>query len=651
MTRWLTAIALGLLTSAATAVPVLQGPPPRAITDPHSIDSPRVAGTGAVAIADLFKTAESLSAVWSADGSAIIYSSDQSGRLNLWRQPVAGGAPMQLTHAEDRQWFQQATADGRAIVFQSDRGGREIYDLYMVPAGGGEAVNLTATEEASETFPVLSRDGKWVAYSSRPRTEPATDLGVMELATRQMRLLTHERSPSMMWIPVAFSADGRTLLANRTDIMRAHGAVYRIDVASGAATRLTADEAGAYSAASDWSADGRWIGLTTETAAGDRQAAILDLRSGAVHLLKPDHWEQSAGRFSPDGRTLLATSNVDGRDTVLAYDLAKRSVEPLPLPPGLNADAYFGAMPSFSPDGRQLLFPHQSGAEPLEYWVYDRASRQSHPVTRLATLATPGLPRTQVVHYRSHDGTVISAVLWVPANLDRNGRAPGVVFPHGGPTGQTKDGFDLIPIALASRGYLVIAPNPRGSTGYGRAFMLANQRDLGGGDLEDEIAGADFMVATGYVDPKRIGITGGSYGGFMTLMAVGKAADRWAAAVDWFGIVNWVSMYERGSPQLRHYQAGLIGDPVTDKDVYTRVSPLTYLGQTRAPLLVLQGENDIRVPKEESEQIVDFLSRQGKVVDVHYYPEEGHGFAKRENQRDAIERTVAWFERYLKAAP
>jgi dipeptidyl aminopeptidase/acylaminoacyl peptidase len=258
------------------------------------------------------------------------------------------------------------------------------------------------------------------------------------------------------------------------------------------------------------------------------------------------------------------------------------------------------------------------------------------------------LPRTQIVHYRSADGTVISAILWMPYNLNRDGTAPAVVHPHGGPTGQTKDSFDRLPIALASRGYVVLAPNPRGSTGYGRAFMEGNKRDLGGGDLEDEVAGADFLVATGYVDSKRIGITGGSYGGFMTLMAVAKTPDRWAAAVDWYGIVNWTTMYERGSPQLRHYQSGLIGDPVADRDVYARVSPLTYLGQTRAPLLVLQGENDIRVPKEESEQIVDYLRNQGKLVDVHYYPEEGHGFAKRENQIDAIERTVQWFEKYLR---
>jgi dipeptidyl aminopeptidase/acylaminoacyl peptidase len=634
--------------SATHASPVLTGPPPRQVTDPASVSSARMADAAPVPIADLFKTSQSRSAVWSADGTSIIFSSDQAGRMNLWRQPVVGGPAAMLTHADDAQWFQKVTPDGKWIVFQSDRGGREVYDLYAAPAAGGDVVNLTATDEVSETFPVVSRRGSLIGYSTRVRTEPATDLAVLDRATRRSRQLTHEASPSMMWTAIAFVPGDRALIANRSDIMRAHGAVYEVDVATGAAKRLTPDEAGAYNAATDLSPDGRWLSLTTETASGERQAAIMQVGTGKIRLLLPGNWEQSAGRFSPDGHTVLAVSNVDGRDTVVSYDLGRHRVETLPLPPGINSDPFFGTLPAFSPDGSTLLFPHQSGSEPLEYWSYERSSGRSSPVTHMASLPSARLPRTQIVHYRSADGTVISAILWMPYNLNRDGTAPAVVHPHGGPTGQTKDSFDRLPIALASRGYVVLAPNPRGSTGYGRAFMEGNKRDLGGGDLEDEVAGADFLVATGYVDSKRIGITGGSYGGFMTLMAVAKTPDRWAAAVDWYGIVNWTTMYERGSPQLRHYQSGLIGDPVADRDVYARVSPLTYLGQTRAPLLVLQGENDIRVPKEESEQIVDYLRNQGKLVDVHYYPEEGHGFAKRENQIDAIERTVQWFEKYLR---
>ena len=181
-------------------------------------------------------------------------------------------------------------------------------------------------------------------------------------------------------------------------------------------------------------------------------------------------------------------------------------------------------------------------------------------------------------------------------------------------------------------------------------FQKANVKDLGGGDLQDEVYGAKFLEATGYVDPKKIGITGGSYGGYMTLMAIGKTPDVWAAAVEEYGIINWLTMLQHEDPFLQQYEKSLLGDPEKDRAIYDADSPLTYIKNAKAPLLVLQGDNDIRVPKEEAEQVVKTLQEAGKTVDAHYYSNEGHGFAKRENQIDAIRRTIDWFDRYLKGA-
>ena len=193
-----------------------------------------------------------------------------------------------------------------------------------------------------------------------------------------------------------------------------------------------------------------------------------------------------------------------------------------------------------------------------------------------------------------------------------------------------------------------IAPNVRGSTGYGTEFQKANHQDLGGGDLQDEVYAARFLVDTGYVNARKIGMMGGSYGGYMTLMAVGRTPDVWAAGVEMFGIINWFTMLEHEDPLLQEYEKSLLGDPVKDRKVYSDASPIQYIRNARAPLLVLQGENDIRVPKEEAEQVAAILKSAGKTVDAHYYPNEGHGFAKRENQIDSIQRTISWFDRYLK---
>ncbi len=211
-------------------------------------------------------------------------------------------------------------------------------------------------------------------------------------------------------------------------------------------------------------------------------------------------------------------------------------------------------------------------------------------------LASAALPGSQLVTYKSFDGRLISAFVWIPFNLKRDGTAAAVVMPHGGPTGQTLDTFNSRAMLLASRGFVVIAPNVRGSTGYGMEFQKANYQDLGGADLKDEIAGVDFLKATGFIDTKKVGIWGGSYGGFMTLMAIGKTPAVWSAAVDEYGILNWYTMLQHEDPQLQEYEKSLLGDPEKDRAVYEATSPLKYIRDERAPLLVLQGERDIRVP-------------------------------------------------------
>jgi dipeptidyl aminopeptidase/acylaminoacyl peptidase len=633
--------------SAFGATAVLSGPPSRAITDPKSIVSPANSAAREVPVADLFYTRGGLDAAWTPDGKTIVLSTNLTGRYNLWKLSASGGFPLQLTQSDDRQSGIAISPDGKTVVFQSDKGGGEIYDLYSVPIAGGAVTPLTKTPAVSETGAVFSPDGKWIAYDMRLAKAPSLDIGAMDMATGKFIQLTHEASPRHNWKVVGFIEGGRALIANRGTIDDKEAAVYRIDIATGAAKALTPDGPGHVTSATAASADGKTIAVTTETKSGDNQAGLLDVAGRATKLVKPDAWEQRSGSLSPDGKTLVFNSNVDGRTDL--FTASSGAVKRVQLPGGVNTEAVGGGS-SLSPDGRRLLVTHQASNAPFDYWIADLASGNSRPVTRLglASINPAALPAAQIVHYKSEDGTVISALLFVPFNLQRDGRSPGIVLPHGGPTGQTVDSFNRSVVALASRGYVVIAPNPRGSTGYGRAFMEANRMDLGGGDLADEVAGAKFMIATGYVDAKKIGITGGSYGGFMTLMAIGKEPSIWAAAVEQFGIINWFSMYDTSAAYLQQYLIGLLGDPVKDKAVYEAASPLTYIRKSNVPLLVLQGDNDIRVPKAQSVEVVDILKGMGRTVDAHYYPGEGHGFTKRENLIDSTERMVAWFDKYLK---
>ena len=265
------------------------------------------------------------------------------------------------------------------------------------------------------------------------------------------------------------------------------------------------------------------------------------------------------------------------------------------------------------------------------------------------SLTPETLPPSELVHYKSYDGKMITAILRMPFNLKRDGSNPAIIAPHGGPTGQTVDSWTRGANMLASRGYIVLMPNPRGSTGYGIDFQKANYQDLGGGDLKDELYGLDWLLATGYVDSKRVGVWGGSYGGFMALMLAARQPERFAAAVDLFGPLDWYTMLEHSDPLLNQYLRSLLGDPEKDRRIYEADSPIKYVQNIKAPLLVLQGDNDPRVPREETEQLVKILKGRGNVIEVVYYPDEGHGFDKLEHQIDAGRRTLAWFDKYLKA--
>jgi dipeptidyl aminopeptidase/acylaminoacyl peptidase len=625
------------------------GPQSRASTDPATVVSAQQSGASPVDIKDLLNTVRLGGAAWSPDGRQIVYGSNASGRINLWLMNADGSGSHQLTRSDDAQSGEIWAKDGSRIVYQQDRGGDEIYDLYFVAASGAEPQNLTNTGQTSETGPQFSLDGKWIAFQTREKQAPYTNLALMDWSTHKIRQLTHEQDPKKRsWHLVAWSPDGRFLFADRGDLNE-DSSVYRVNVQSGEAVELTPHQGKVLIEASSISPDGKTLLITSNEKGGSRNVALFDIDSRKKTWITDTQWEASSGSFSPNGDRFTYSLNADGRTSIQFVDTKTLNQYPKSLPEGLNLEQ---ANPSpFSSNG-EFLFVHQDSTHAPNLYVLAVGSASPQQITHgeSASLRSAVLPQSQIVHYRSFDGKLISAFLSVPFNLRRDGTNPLIVLPHGGPAGQTVDSFSPRTIALVSRGYIVIAPNVRGSSGYGADFQKANFQDLGGGDLQDEVYAVKFMEATGYIDTKKVGITGGSYGGFMTLMAIGKAPTIWAAAVEEYGIIDWYTMLQHSSPALQEYEKSLLGDPVKDREKYEAASPIKYLRDERAPLLVLQGENDIRVPREEAAQVVDILKKQGRTVDVVYYPQEGHGFLKREDQIDEIIRMVDWFDKYLKGA-
>jgi dipeptidyl aminopeptidase/acylaminoacyl peptidase len=626
-------------------------PDDRPITDPRSVASVRNPAAGPVPISQLYYTRTTFGAAWSPDGRQVAFTTNMTGRFNLWKVSAAGGWPIQLLESEDRQSGAVWSPDGKWIVFEQDFGGGELYDLFAIPSDGGELINLTNTPEVSESNAHWSPDGSLLAISYRPKASSTTDIALLDWKTKKVRKVTDEQTKNREWHGAIWSADGKTIYAERTNAGSTDSDVYRIDVASGRQENLTPHQGDVVYRPSSVSPDGHTLLITSNEKAGYDNVALLDVSSQQRTWATDAKWEASAGAFSPDSKSFTYTLNADGRTDIYLVDRKSGNRAKLPFPEGINYLA--GSPTAYAPSGDRMLVSHQSSTQPADLWVYDIAAQRLRQLTysAVASLNPSRLPASQLVHYKTFDDKTISAFLWVPFNLKRDGSNPGIVLPHGGPTGQTVDSFNKTAAALSSRGYVCIAPNVRGSTGYGMEFQRANYKDLGGGDLQDEVYAARFLASTGYVDPRKIGITGGSYGGYMAMIAIGRTPDVWAASVELFGITDWLTEQQHEEPTLQQYDQSILGDPVKDRRSYEDASPIKYFKYAKAPLLILQGANDIRDPKEEAEQAEAILKNEGKLVAAHYYPDEGHGFAKRENQIDAMQRTVEWFDHYLKNKP
>jgi len=644
--RWLMRVLI-VICCVFTPLAASTGPDDRPLTDPKSVVSESNPAARPAPIDDLYYTRSVFGAAWSPDGQQIVFTTDTSGRSNLWKVRASGGWPIQLTQSDDRQYSAVWSPDGKWIVYQQDRAGDELWDLYAIPSEGGEPLNLTNTPTIREQDPHWSHDGSTIAFAYKPKDGTQYDIALLDWSTRKVHKLTNEQQPGYSWNVVAWSRDDKVIYAGRVNPPFTDADVYRIDVATGKLENLTSHQGTIRYLASSLSPDGGTLLLSSDAKGGYMNIALLDVATKKLTWVTDLKWEVYSGNFSPDGKSYSYVVNEDGLIDAYLADRSTNRGEKLDLPHGLNS--FSGNPNEFAPQSDRVIVSHEASNQPGDLWIYDLNSRHAEQLTfsAIASLRATPLPPSQIVHYKSFDGRIISALLWMPFNLRRDGSNPALVLPHGGPTGQMVDYWNTDVAALTSRGYICIAPNPRGSTGYGLDFQKANFQDLGGGDLKDELAGVDFLKATGYVDPKKIGITGGSYGGFMTLMAIGKAPDIWSAAVELYGIINWSTMLKSSDPSLNEYLKALLGNPEENRKIYEADSPITYIRNEKAALLVLQGANDPRVPKEEAQQVVDILKKEGRVVDVHYYPNEGHGFVKRENQIDSIRRTVAWFDHYL----
>ena len=627
-------------------------PAPAAITDPKQITSkPDARVEKTLTIEKLYMTRQVGGSTWAPDGKTVAFITNLSGRNNVWLVPSEGGWPTQLTVSDQRQSSPTWSPDGKWIAYISDYDGDEQWDIFLVSPQTGQVVNLTSTREIAELSPAWSPDGRYLAYMVKPKTSSVFEIDVYDTVLRGVKHLTAGTAKDRMNVSPIWSSDGTFIVYTQEQSKGTDSNVFLVELASARSTLLTPHDGEHTYSGNDISPDGKSVLITSNAGNGYDNAGLLDIGSKKIHWITQDKWEISGDSFTPAGKFLTYSANVDGNTDIYMYDLASAKARILPLPQGVNFTA--GSPSPFTRDNSLLLYYHNGATAPGDLWVYHLADGKSYQLTsslvggvRSETMVEPYL-----VHYPSNDGKwTVSAFVYVPFNLPRNAGHPAIVYVHGGPSAQSMNTFNRFVQYMVNQGYIVIAPNYRGSTGYGKEFRQANLFDMGGGDLQDVLAAADWIKQTGYVDPKKLVLMGGSYGGYMTMMGVTKAPEMWAAGVPIVPFVNWFTEIQHEDPVLQQSDLATMGDPLKNKALYEDRSPINFVDQIKAPLYLLAGGNDPRCPKEEAQQVVDAIRKRGGVVEYKVYENEGHGFARVENQIDAYKRVADFLKAHVPPA-
>jgi len=577
------------------------------------------------------------------DGERVLFVSNISGQFNLWSVELDGGWPDQLTNFTDNSVRGVAVRDDGTILFHADRDGDEFHQLYRIPAEGGWPVQLTNREQVQHELSSGSwaLDGKSFAFSSNMRTPTDGEVFVWREGEDEPRYLFGE---GMYAFAVSFSPDGSKLLAvelrSNTD-----ASIWVIDVETGDAAEATPHVEGTKFLPGPWARDGSGFYLLTDEGREFTGLAFHSLATGERMWVEAPERDVEEVTGSRDGRVLAWIENTDGWAKVRVRDLERGVDLPEPkLPKG--AVSILGSGLSLSADGSRLAIVYETPLRPAEVFVVDTATGDGLPVTesRAAGLSALELREPELVSYESFDGRQIPAWLYTP---EGDGPFPFGVLIHGGPEAQERPVYRPYVQYLLSGGIGVLATNIRGSTGYGKTYQKLIHHDWGGGDLEDWRHAAEWLKRQPFVDGDRLAVFGGSYGGFATLTCVTRLPEYWKAAVDIVGPSNLLTFVRAVPPQWLRFMAQWVGDPDTEEEFLRERSPITYVDQVRAALLVIQGAKDPRVVKSESDQMVERLRELGREVEYVVFEDEGHGFTRYANDVHAYRLTCDWLESHL----
>ncbi len=604
------------------------------------------------AVSRMSRVGFSRSPSFSPDGKTIAFVSNLSGLPQVWTVPAAGGFPRMVTSFDDPVGGVEWSPDGAWIAFSLAPGGGMNAQVYLVKPDGTGLKRLTDGGKETNRLGNFRHDGKRLILGSNRRTGIGIDAYIYDVEAGRLDLVSEIAGTGGI---EDLSRDGKRALLNRLRY-RGSNDLFLVDLATKKETLLTPHE-GPGSFDGVFSPDGKVVWVSSnggrDRLAFGRIVIAADGRPGPIEIVAArEDAELQSFAIDDKGEKAALVWNVAGRHEMVIEDLLRMKVTATPKLPG---DLVSGV--TWSRDGKALAMTASGATAPADIFLLEEISSSSssspssrftritespHPGVDLSSLVSP-----ELLKFSAHDGEPLSGWLYRPRGA--KGPGPVVLSFHGGPEGQEVPSFRADYQALVAHGVAVFAPNVRGSSGFGKRFVNLDNGALRVNAVKDIVSCVDAVVKAGVADPKRIGIMGGSYGGYMTMAGLVDYPDMFAAGADLFGVVNFKTFFKHTEAWMAAISKVEYGDPATEGDMLDRLSPLTRIDRVKAPTLVLHGANDTNVPVIEAEQVVDSLKKRGIPVEYVLFPDEGHGFQKLPNRIKANVTLVKWFVKWLGA--
>jgi dipeptidyl aminopeptidase/acylaminoacyl peptidase len=568
------------------------------------------------------------------DGSRVAFSWNKTGDWQLYELDLTTGKSSLLTKSAGAKFSPQYSPDGSNLAYVVDFDGGENFHLFIKNLETGKEHDfMPDLNYALQPNLCWSPDGNEIAYlADKSGFFDTYILNIKDGISRRVFANGHP-----CW-DIFWSPDGRWLVVEVEMRGQDHG-LFLFPPDGSQPTELTLDGESLNARQPCWSPDSKKLVFSSD-AQGFYDIATYDIARGTLNWLTEGIAEDLYPDYSPNGRNLVF---VRSRGILTWLELRGTGKQPKHAEAGDGIHTH----PVFTPDGKQVIFLFESPSQPPDLWSLEFSGRKCHQLTNSlpAELAEAHFEHPQEIRYTGMDGVSVPALLTVPNDADYP--APAVVLIHGGPTYHYQAMWHPIMAHLVSRGWIVLAPNYRGSSGYGRAWQTSNIMDLGGMDTRDCAAGACYLISNGYADPEKIALTGKSHGGYLTMSCLTQFPDMWAAGSAVVPFLNFFTGHENSRPDLQHWDIENMGDPHENFDLWRERSPYFFLDRVKAPVQLICGENDPRCPPSESESARDRLLDLGREVDFILYEDEGHGFLKTKNIVSSELRRVAFLAKHL----